>query len=600
MATNKRPRQHRKVGKAFYLRNPRLKAAHVEVSFTKEQYDEYVKCSKDPIYFITNYMKIIHVDRGLVPFEMWDFQKKMIKTFHENRFSICKLPRQVGKSTTVVAYFLWCVLFQESYSAAIFAHKGDIARSILGRIRLAYEHLPLWLQQGVVVWNKGYIELENGSNVVAIATGSSAARGSTKNAILLDEFAFVEPNVQEEFFASTYPIIASGQTTKVMIVSTPNGMGNLFYKMWGDAERSANLPEGEEKTSYYKTLSIHWSEVPHYTEEWKKQTIANTSQRQFDQEFGCEFLGSSNTLIDAQYLRTMVWKKPIFESEEGLDILDKPVPGCNYAIVCDTSRGQELDYSAFVVIDITAMPYRTVAKFRSNTISPLLYPTVIYNTGIAYNNALVLIEINDNGQQVASILADELEYENVVKVAKDPRAGQAVTGGYIPIGSEVTVQQGVKTSKTVKRLGCALLKNLVETNKLIVTDADIIGELSTFVLTKDTYQAEEGCHDDTAMCLVLFAWMANQEYFKTVNNTSMRESLYAARMKQIEEDVSPFGIRMDGGNAEEQGLALRVGVGRDSWLVMEDDDSMELARSSMPSLGKKPANRSILGVPDDL
>lgn len=577
-------RKHRPVGNAFYLRNPKLKAANVQVQFTQTQMQEYMSCMRDPIYFIKNYVRIVNVDRGLIPFEMWKFQEEMVETFHNNRFSICKLPRQVGKSTTVVAFFLWMILFNPQYATAIFAHKGDIARSILARLKLAYENLPLWLQQGVVVWNKGYIELENGSSCVAIATGSAAARGSSKNAILLDEFAFVENNVQEEFFASTYPIIASGQSTKVIIVSTPNGLGNLFYKMWTDAELSEGKPDAE-KRSFYKTISIHWSDVPHYTEEWRRQTIANTSQRQFDQEFGCEFLGSSNTLIDPAFIRKMVFKTPEFTHDK-LDVLDKPAPGCKYSIVVDTSRGEGLDYSAFVVMDVTAFPYRTVAKFRDNTVSPLLYPTIIFNTAKAYNDAIVLIEINDNGQQVASILADELEYENVVLVAKDKKAGQAVTGGYVP--STVSVQQGVKTSKQVKRLGCALLKSLVETNKLVVTDIDIIGELSTFVLVKDSYEAEEGCFDDLAMCLVLFSWLVNQEYFKTITDSSLRKDLYAAQMARIEEEVSPIGVRLDGGNMVEQGLALKIGVGKDAWMVERGDDSMQLARS-----GRKNPTKSV-------
>jgi hypothetical protein len=312
----------------------------------------------------------------------------------------------------------------------------------------------------------------------------------------------------------------------------------------------------------------------------------------------CEFLGSSNTLIDAAYLRKMVWQKPLMRTDEGFDMLVEPIENHNYAIVCDTSRGQELDYSAFVVIDISEMPYKTVAKYRSNTISPLLYPQIIFNAGKNYNNAMVLVEINDNGQQVASILAEDLEYENVINVAKDPKAGQVITGGFIPYGSEMRLQQGVKTSKQVKRLGCALLKNLVETNKLEVNDIDIIGELSTFVLTKDTYMAEEGCHDDTAMCLVLFAWMANQEYFKTLTNTTMRESLYKVRMQQIDDEMLPPGYMVNGGNNEDVGLALKVGLGQDAWLVGVDDDSMSLARSGNNNSNRKPHANRLLYLDD--
>lgn len=552
-------------GPRHYLGNPKLKAANVKLEFTQDQVTEYARCAEDPIYFIKNYVKIVNVDQGLIPFKMWEFQEKMVETFNANRFSICKLPRQVGKSTTVCAYFLWCILFQPQMNFAILANKGALARDLLEKIRYAYEYLPLWIQQGVLVWNKGNIELENGSKITAAATSSSAIRGGSYNAILLDEFAFVQRNMQEQFFSSVYPTISSGQTTKVIIVSTPNGLGNMFYKLWMDSVDARNE---------YKNISVHWSDIPGRDEAWRQQTITNTSLRQFQQEFECEFLGSSDTLIDPNIIRTMVYINPIF-SKDGLDIIERPIANRVYSIVCDTSRGIGKDYSAFVVTDITATPYKIVAKYRHNEISPLLYPNVIYETGKAYNNAFVLIEINDNGQQVADLLQQDLEYDNVVFTSIDQKRGQWIGQGFGKGGT--SSQRGVKTSKSVKRLGCTLLKNLVENHKLEVTDIDVIGELSTFILNKDTYKAEEGSNDDLAMCLVLFAWMINQDYFKAMVNANIRGDLYSAQMKQIEEEITPFGIIVTGIPEDEN--AMKAGVGDGWWLVTQDDDSMELARS---------------------
>jgi len=260
-----------------YLGNDNLKKIGVELQYTEEQVKEILKCSDDPVYFIKTYMKIVNVDHGLVPFNMWAFQEDMVRTFHSNRFSICKMPRQVGKTTTSAGYMLWCVLFQENFNIAILANKGSLAREILGRIQYAYEYLPIWLQQGIKVWNKGNIELENGSKINAYATSAAGVRGGSYNLIFLDEFAFVPKNMADDFFTSTYPVISSGKTSKVIIVSTPYGL-NHFYKMWVDAS---------EGRSTYKPLEIHWSMVPGRDEAWKEETIRNTSEEQFRQEFEC-------------------------------------------------------------------------------------------------------------------------------------------------------------------------------------------------------------------------------------------------------------------------------------------------------------------------
>ena len=513
-----------------YLGNPNLKKANVQIEYTKEQVEEYLKCARDPLYFIRSYVKIINVDKGLIPFEPYSFQEKMVETFVSNRFCINKLPRQSGKSTTVTAFMLWTVLFNDAQSVAILANKGALARDLLGKIQLAYEYLPKWLQQGVVTWNKGNIDLENGSKIVAAATSSSAIRGGSYNLIFLDEFAFVGNNMAEDFFASVYPTISSGQTTKVIIVSTPNGM-NHFYKMWMDAV---------EDRSKYVAIEVHWSEVPGRDERWKDETIANTSEEQFRQEFECEFLGSVNTLIHPLKLRTLTFREPI-SKVSGLDVYVEPVEGRTYVCVADVARGAGLDYSVCSVIDISEVPYRLVAKYRDNEISPMLYPNVIFDIATNYNKAFVLVEVNDIGGQVADVLQQELEYENMLMTANRGRAGQVVGSGF-GHGSYF----GVRTTKQVKRIGCSTLKDIIEKDKLIIEDFETIVELASFISRGASYQAEEGQHDDLVMTLVLFAWLVRQEYFKELTNVDIRQKLFEERMKEVENNLLPFGIVDDG------------------------------------------------------
>ena len=517
-----------------YLGNPNLKAKGVPVNFDKEHVKEYIKCSKNPVYFAKNYVKIINVDKGLVPFKLYKFQKEMVETFNANRFSICKLPRQSGKSTTVTAYILWLILFKDSQNIAILANKGSLARDLLGKIQFAYEYLPKWLQQGIVVWNKGNIELENSSKVVAAATSSSAIRGGSYNLIFLDEFAFVGNNLAEEFFSSVYPTISSGQTSKVIIVSTPNGM-NHFYKMWTDAE---------EKNSQYIPIEVHWSEVPGRTEKWKKETIANTSEEQFRQEFECEFLGSAGTLIHPTKLRVLAHVTPIKKWQD-VEIYEEPKQDAIYTMSVDVSRGVGLDYSAFIVVDISQMPYKLVAKYRSKDISPLLYPTIIYNVAKYYNEAYVLVEINDIGQQVADILHQDLEYENMLATSVKGRAGQQISGGFSGSSS-----MGIRTTKQVKRIGCSNLKDLIEQDKFIVQDYETIVELSTFISRGGSYESEEGSHDDLVMCCVLFSWLAKQTYFRDITNTDIRQKIYDEKLRMLDDEALPFAI-IDDGQPEE-------------------------------------------------
>ena len=518
----------------FYLGNPNLKNVAQKINWTEENLTTYMLCKEDSEHFIHNFVKIIHVDRGLVSFEMYDYQKDMIHKFNDNRFVICKMPRQTGKSTTIIAYLLHYVLFNENVNVAILANKGAVARELLSRLQLAYEHLPKWLQQGVVIWNKGNIELENGSKILASATSGSAVRGSSFNIIFLDEFAHVPSNIAEQFFTSVYPTISSGESTKVLIVSTPLGM-NMFYKMWADAQ---------EKRNNYVPLEVHWSQVPGRDEKWKQETIKNTSEVQFTQEFECEFIGSTHTLISATKLRTMVFKTPVF-SKNGLDVYEEPIKNALYCMIVDTAQGKDQDYSAISIFDISQIPYRQVAKYRSNKISPMLYPDIIFHIGKKYNMSWVLLEVNDVGSQVAETLHYDLEYENIIVSSMKGRAGQQIGGGFAK-----NIQLGIRTSKQLKRIGCSALKEMIESDKLIISDFDTISELTTFAVKNNSYEAEEGSNDDLAMTLVIFSWLVQQRYFKDLTDLDIRKKLADEQMKALEEDLLPFGIIDDGRDAE--------------------------------------------------
>ena len=514
-----------------YLGNPNLKKANVSQEWTKEELQEYKKCMDNPQYFIENYIMIVSLDEGLVPFKMYDFQKEMIGTFHNNRFTICKLPRQSGKSTTIIAYLLHYVLFNPTVNVAILANKAATARDLLGRLQLAYEHLPKWLQQGVMSWNKGSLELENGSKILASSTSASAVRGGSYNIIFLDEFAYVPANVAEQFFSSVYPTISSGKTTKVMIVSTPHGM-NMFYKLWVDAE---------EERNEYVPIEVHWSEVPGRDADWKEQTIKNTSEAQFNTEFECEFLGSIDTLVSTAKLRTLTYRTPI-TSNAGLDVHVNPQKDHTYFITADVSRGTANDYSAFVVMDVTEIPYKVVAKYRDNEIKPLLFPSKIYDVARAYNQAFVMIEVNDIGEQVANTMQFDLEYDNLIMASMRGRAGQVMGGGF----SGGRAQLGVRTTKAVKRVGCSNLKQLIEDSKMIIEDLEIINELSTFIIKGQSFEADEGCNDDLVACLFLFAWATDQQYFKELSDQDIRATMMKEQQDALEQDMAPFGFIVDG------------------------------------------------------
>jgi hypothetical protein len=510
-----------------YLGNPNLKKANTSQNFTKKQVAEYIKCRDNPVYFTEKYLQIVNVDAGLISFDMYDFQKEMMWKFHRNRFNIAKLPRQSGKSTIVTTYLLHYALFNENVNIAILANKAATAREMLSRLQLSYENLPRWMQQGIVAWNRGSLELENGSKIIAASTSASAIRGMSFNIVFLDEFAFIPNHICDQFFSSVYPTISSGKKSKVIIVSTPNGM-NMFYKMWNDSLKGRNE---------YISTEVHWSEVPGRDDKWKEQTIRNTSQRQFTQEFECEFLGSQDTLIAPSKLKALSFDTPLQKSG-GLDIYEPRKEGHDYVMTVDVARGTSQDYSAFCIFDITEFPYRLIGKYRNNEIKPILFPNIIVETARNYNNAHIMVEVNDIGDQVASIIQFDLEYQNLLMCAMRGRAGQVMGSGF----SGGRAQLGVKMSKTVKKIGCSNLKALIEEDKLLISDYETIAELTTFVQKKDSFEADEGYNDDLVMCHVIFSWMVMQDYFREMTDQDIRKRIYDERSNEIEQDMAPFGF----------------------------------------------------------
>ena len=514
-----------------YNGNILLKRANQDIEWTPDLIHEWVKCSEDPIYFVENHMKIITLNEGLQTFNPYPYQRNMIRSFVDNRYSIVTTARQAGKSTTTCGFILWYIIFHADKTVALLANKGETAREILGRVQLAYQHLPKWLQQGVKEWNKGSFELENNSRVIAAATSASAIRGYTINLLFIDEAAHIDN--WDEFFTSVYPTISSGTDSKIILVSTPNGL-NHFYSTWVNAQEGRNG---------YNPILVNWQAVPGRDDKWKKDTLAgmNFDIEKFDQEMNCEFLGSSGTLISGWKLKELVHQAPMVE-REGMIQYEQPQKDHVYVMICDVSRGKGLDYSAFQLVDVTKMPYNQVCVFRNNSVTPVDYADVIHRTARSYNNASVLVEINDIGEQVSHSLHYDFGYENVLYTENAGRSGKQVTAGF----SGRSADKGIRTTKIVKSVGCSILKLLIEQNQFLVNDFHTINELSTFSKKGNSYEAESGKHDDLVMCLVLFAWLSEQQYFKDYTNINTLMSLREKTDEDMEADLSPFGFVFDG------------------------------------------------------
>jgi Terminase large subunit, T4likevirus-type, N-terminal/Terminase RNaseH-like domain len=534
-----------------YNGNANLKRSNQKIQFSPDKVAEWLKCSQDPIYFIEKYMKIVNVDKGLVSFQLYDYQKEMILSMKDNRNTVIATARQAGKSTTTCGFILWYIIFHKDKTVALLANKGDIAREILGRIQLAYQHLPKWLQQGVKEWNKGSFELENNSRVIASATSADAVRGYSINLLFIDEAAFIEN--WDEFFSSVYPTISSGTESKMVLVSTPNGL-NHFYKTWIGAK---------EERNGFNPIKVMWHDVPGRDEKWKTETLQTMDfdTEKFEQEYCVEFIGSSGTLIAGWKLKELVYHTPEFE-REGLSMFKRPEEGRVYVGVVDVSRGKGLDYSAFSIVDVTQMPYEQVCSYRNNYITPMDYADVVNRVGRNYNNAAMLVEINDIGEQVGYALHADFEYDNVLFTEHAGRAGKRITSGF-----GTNVDKGIRTTKSVKSVGCSVLKLLIEQNQLIINDIYTISELSTFSKKNNSYEAEPGNHDDMVMGLVLFAWLSDQQYFKEYTDINTLMRLRDKSEEDIMNDLSPFGFVDDGGDLE----VILDNAPRGNWLMNDEN-----------------------------
>lgn len=539
---------------APYMKNLNIKSKGVEIQWTKEMVEEYQKCAADPVYFIQKYIQIVHVDHGLIPIDMFDYQKEIVEKITNHRRMACVTSRQAGKTTVAVAIILHYVLFQDHKTVALLANKGDSAREILDRIKISYEGLPTWLQQGVVEWNKGSVELENGCKILAGSTSSSSIRGKSVSFLYIDEAAFVEG--WDEFFTSVYPTISSGKTTKILLTSTPNGL-NHFYKTCDGAEKQSNG---------YQFIKVMWYDIPGRDEHWKQETLEGMDfdYEKFGQEFECQFLGSSGTLISGSKLKQLVYQEP-FKKNNDLSMYKQPVSGNSYVITVDVSRGKGLDYSAFQVIDVTKMPYQQVCVYRNNMIVPTEYVQTINHFARLYNEASVLIEINDIGEEVANKLYEDFEYDNILFTKNNGRSGKSLLGGLTS-----NADRGIRTTKNVKSVGCSVLKLLVEQDQLIINDFNTIQELSTFSRKGVSWEAEPGNHDDLVMCLVIFAWATNQQYFRELTDINTMSNLRDRNDEQMMNELTPFGLIQNGHDVHEEDDFLPA-VSGDDWLAGDWD-----------------------------
>ena len=519
-----------------YLGNINVKRAGVQTEWTEEQIIEYKKCMVDPLYFIQKHLKIISLDEGLVPFKLYDYQQDLITHFDESRFSIVLACRQSGKSITACAYLIWYLLFQPEQTIAILANKGSTAREMLARITTMLEHVPFYLQPGTKVLNKGSIEFENDSRIIASATGANSIRGLSVNLLYLDEFAFVDN--AEQFYTSTYPVVTSGGKSKVIITSTANGIGNMYHKLYEGAEHGKNE---------YQPFTVNWWDVPGREEQWKQQTIANTSELQFQQEFGNSFLGTGNTLINANTLLGLQGHDPLW-SKDNVHLYQSPIEDHTYIMTVDVARGRGQDYSTFSIIDVTEKPFKQVGIYRDNMISPLLLADVLERYAKMYNEALVVVENNDSGQIVCNNLYYDIEYPNVFLESTVKSSGVGVT-----------------MTKKVKQIGCSTLKELMEEKKLMVIDKFTINELVTFVAKGKSFEADGGNHDDLVMNLVLFSWFVTTPYFQSLTNLELKKMLYDEQQQLIEDEIVPFGIVDDGQNQDNT-----YTQGGDVWTVVPD------------------------------
>ena len=534
-----------------YNGNPNLPKAGAQYNMTPEMVREMAKCAEDPVYFAETYFKIVHVDKGLIPFTLYDYQKEAAIASTKHRNILMCASRQCGKTSVATVIILHYALFNKHKRIALLANKGDTAREILSRIQLAYEYIPNWMKCGVCEWNKGSVEFDNGTIIIAASSSSSAIRGKSCSLLYIDENAFVEN--WDVFSASVLPTLSSGEETKMIFTSTPHGLNHFFYY----------CEAAKQKANDFYYIEVPWYKVPGRDAVWKEKIMGtiNHDEEKFLVEFECSFVGSSGTLLSSACLKSLTPKQPTLSNHGyGYHIYEDVVKGNRYIIIADVSRGKGLDHSAFHVIDTTQVPYRQVATFRNNMITPTDYSEFIYRSAMNYNEANILVEVNDIGGQVADLLYFDFGYENIIHTENSGRSGKRVSGGF-----GKNIDRGIRTTKTVKSVGCSMLKLLVEQRKLLLVDKETISELNVFSKKGTSYEAEAGNHDDLVMGLVLFAWLSQDAFFIELNDSNIMHHLRDRTEAEIMEELAPFGFHYNAADEYNAGSVVQLEDG--AWWV---------------------------------
>lgn len=520
-----------------------LRNEGIDIGLEQWQILEIAKCAKDVHYFINNYCYIVTLDEGKQKFNTRFYQDDMLDIMVPATRAIFKLPRQSGKSAIVAAFLVWEVVFQDYHSCSILANKEKSAKNILKKVKMIYKTLPIWMQQGVTGWSKLSIELENESYIEASATSASGIRSDSINTLVIDECAWIPKNIWDEFYSSIYPTVSSSKKSKIIMVSTPRGM-NHYYKFWNDAELDRNV---------FRHYGVSYMDVPAYAEPgFKEQTIQEIGLQKWMQEYECEFLGSSGTLISSYHLQnTLVMKDPAdIRFEDKFRIFEMPIVGEDahqYIVMADFGEGVGLDYNTIQVMDVTAgPPWTEVAVYEDNETAPAEIPYILERIGKFYNEALVIGETNNIGIGILDDLNYDLEYENIFY-------------GDEKVSGVLSNHFGIKMTKHSKMTGNARLKANIEDGNLIIQDQGTITQFSTYIKKGTSYAAEEDTdHDDLVTPLVLFSYfMAKRNW--TENWLDQDRLKNKGKISKIEEDLLPAGYVDDGievTNFEEVGVDI--------------------------------------------
>lgn len=458
-------------------------------------------------------------------------------------------------TTSATVIILHYVLFNEAKKVALLANNAAGSREILERIKLAYEGLPRFLQCGVSEWNKSSVQFENKSKITAAASSSSSIRGRTVSMLYIDECAFIPR--WDLFSASVLPTLSSGITTKTILTSTPDGMNHFYYYCKG----------AKDGTNGFKYFEVPWYKVPSRDEKWKQETLEtiNFDMDKFRVEYECAFTGSSGSLISGAVLQSLKSIEPIRKSE-GFSQYEEPIREAMYFMTCDVARGKNLDYSTIQVLRVTEdKRYKQVATYNSNTVSPIEFAGVVSNIGRLYNSCPILVEINDIGAQILDLLLIDYEYENLLYTESRGPKGKGVSFGKSK-GSDL----GVRTTTSVKSIGCSILKVLIEQDKIEINDKTTIDQLRVFSKYLNTYRAEYGHHDDLIMPLVLFSWMSADQNFISYTDSNVLMDLREQTEAEMFDNLETFGFYSDGIQEE---VKLEVMDG-DLWVPVMPAQSM--------------------------